>query len=123
MSAKNIAVGSNVTSTQVSIIEQLRKQLSEAEESIKGSAGIQEKLDAAKAAVALYTTQLQPYSQARNRIVNLRNAIKSLETPTNRSNHGVTMTPEVRAKLSASHKKLWAAKRAAAAGQPVAVKA
>jgi hypothetical protein len=129
MSAKKMNVTENVSITTSavvtpSVLDLLRRQLSEAEETCKGSEAVAAKLELAKADIAKYQAELLPFASARNRVSQLKAAIKTLEAPvTGRSfGGGVIMTDAVKAKLSASHKAIWA-KRRAAAGQPVAVKA
>lgn len=119
MSAKKTAeISSVVKGSQLSIVEQLKIQLAEAEKSIGDSAATQSKLDEAKALVVKFTEELRPFSEARQRVSNLRQAIKSLEAPVS-GHRGVQMTPEVRAKLSQSHKKIWEVRRAAKAAGAV----
>jgi hypothetical protein len=122
-------VAKNTTTSAVptpSVLELLKAQLIIAEQSAKGSEAIQAKLESAKAEVTKLTAELTPFAEARNRVTQLKNAIRTLEAPVSGkvfSGRGVEMTPEVKAKLSATHKALWAKKKAAAAaaGQPAPV--
>jgi hypothetical protein len=128
MSAKKLNVTENVGTTTSavatpSVLDLLRRQLSEAEASTKGSEAVAAKLELAKADVAKYQAELLPFASARNRVSQLKAAIKTLEAPvTGRSfGGGVVMTQAVKDKLSATHKRLWQEKRAKAAAAGLAV--
>jgi hypothetical protein len=132
MSAKKMNVTENASTTTSAVatptvLDQLKAQLVEAERAASGSEAVAAKLELAKADVAKYQAELLPFASARNRVTQLKAAIKTLEAPvTGRSfGGGVVMTDEVKRKLSETHKRLWQEKKArlAAAGQPMAVKA
>lgn len=116
MSAKKITEAVN-GAMQITVVDQLKSQLLAAEKEVGGSEELQAKLEVARAEVTKLVEALKPFAEARNRVLNLKSAIKALEAPVNRSsgNRGVTMTDEVKAKLSATHKRLWAQKKAASA--------
>ena len=76
MSAKKLNVTENVGTTTSavatpSVLDLLRRQLSEAEASTKGSEAVAAKLELAKADVAKYQAELLPFASARNRVSQL----------------------------------------------------
>jgi hypothetical protein len=98
---------------QISIVQQLQNELVQAEKNASGSEKIVAELNAAKAQVTLLSSQLKGFSEARARVAQLRNAIRSLTGPVG---GGVVMSAETKLKLSETHKRLWAQKKAAKAG-------
>lgn len=112
MTAKN-----NVTTSAVatpSVLDMLRAQLAEAQKGIAGSEKIEAELKEAEAKVVAIKTQLAPFAQAKVSVRNIQRAIDSLEGKAI-GGLGGPMSEESKRKLSETHKKLWAAKKEAAA--------